>query len=267
MRKKKNLTEEKQEEKKVSTKKAHTEAVANPQPTLEQPKTTDTTVAETEGSVLDYIKKEFFKNNPDASEDGIGAGFFKEDIFHIDFENQNEYFSLLKGLFTPLNIQKPQMSLERYANAYYDTLEMVTEMAVCGCVPAMDYLCFIYKKGVDDVLPVNLVRAHEWGMLAIAGGSKLSPDRLRMFLDPVYTYIMQNDLLPGILKKHPTTDDEEVINYVAYNFANIFNEKKKLTLEYMSKKDIISDEGFQVFLKEAYRVRDESLPIMAKYIA
>ena len=85
MRKKENLTEEKREEKKVSTKKAHTEAVANPQPTLEQTKTTDATVAETEGSVLDYIKKEFFKNNPDASEDGIGAGFFKEDILHIDF--------------------------------------------------------------------------------------------------------------------------------------------------------------------------------------
>ena len=30
---------------------------------------------------------------------------------------------------------------------------------------------------------------------------------------------------------------------------------------------IKSEQGFQVFLKEAYRVRDESLPIMAKYIA
>ncbi len=249
--------------KKEIVKKEESKAVDTPQPT----QVSQDTNTDDYASVLDYIKQMFFDETPDASKDGAGASFFKPDIFNISAEVQNEYFGMLKNLFMSLNVKKPQTPLDNYIDSYYNLLEMITEMAVCGCVPAMDYLCFIYKKGVEDVLPINLVRAHEWGLLAIAGGSRLSPDRLRMFLDPVYSYITENDLLDAILAKHPTDDDEEIINYIAYNFANIFNEKQGLTLEYISKKEIIADESFQIFLKQASKVRDDSLPIMAKYIA
>lgn len=218
-------------------------------------------------TIMEVIKQEFQKANPKADENGIGAGFFKSDIFDVDEESQNEYFNLLKNLFTSVNIRKPQLGPETFAEEYYDVLETVTEMAVCGCVPAMDYLCFIYKKGVDDVMPVNLVRAHEWGLLATACGSKLSPERLRMFLDPVYSYVIEKNLVDGILRKYNAKSDEDLINYIAYNFANIFNEKQNLTLGGMSKKRIITTESFQVFLKKASQIRNDCLPILEKYIA
>ena len=219
-----------------------------------------------DGSILDYLKAEFFNKNPNAN-NSTGAGFFRPDIVDISIEDQNIYFNLMKNMFTDLNVNKPKMSIEEYSRSYYDLLESVTEMAVCGCVPAMDYLCFIYKKGVDDVMSINLTRAHEWGMLAIAGGSKLSVDRLRMFLDPVYKYITQNGLVKNIIKNHSLENEDDLINFVAYSFANIFNEKRGLTLGYMSKKNIISSESFQMFLKETATTRDECLPLLKKYIA
>lgn len=219
-----------------------------------------------EMTVLDYIKQEYFKNNPGSDENSAGGAFFKADLSDVEYEDQNEYFNIMKNMFTSLNINKAKMPLEEYVDEYYDLLEMATEMAVCGCVPAMDYLCFIYKKGIDDVLPINLTRAHEWGMLATAFGSKLAPERLRMFLDPVYKYVIDQNAVDSIIKKHDIKNDEELVNFVAYSFANIFNEKQKINLEYMSKKQIISNERFQVFLKEASAVRDEALPIMLKFI-
>lgn len=219
-----------------------------------------------EMTVLDFIKTEFFKKNPDADENSAGGAFFKADLSNVDAEDQNEYFNIMKNMFTELNISKPKMQIDDFADEYYELLEMATEMAVCGCVPAMDYLCFIYKKGVDDVLPINLTRAHEWGMLAIAAGSKMSPERLRMFLDPVYKYVIEQDAVDTIIKKHKIKDNDELIDFIAYSFANIFNEKQKINLEYMSKKPIITTESFQVFLKNASKIRDEALPIMLKYI-
>ena len=214
-------------------------------------------------TVLDVLKNEF-KNSGGEEKN---AGFFKTDIFDVPEEEQNRYFNVLKDLFAKINIQKPNLDLSEYVAAYAQVLEMVTEMAVCGCVPAMDYLCFIYKKGVDDVMPLNLVRAHQWGLLATACGSRLSPERLRLFLDPVYKYITTNDLVPGILEKFDAQDEDDLINYIAYSFANIFNEKQGLTLEYMSKLGMITNDSFQVFLKNAARIREDSLPLLKKYIA
>ena len=233
----------------------------------EQPQKSRTRTPVHSESILEVIKNEFQKANPKADENGIGAGFFKADLFDVDADSQNEYFNLLKNLFTSVNIRKPQLSANTFAEEYYEVLETVTEMAVCGCVPAMDYLCFIYKKGVEDVMPVNLVRAHEWGLLAIAAGSKLSPERLRMFLDPVYSYVLNNNLIDGILRMYNPQSDEDLINFFAYSFANIFNEKQGLSLGAMAKKRIISSESFQIFLKKASQMRDECLPILGKYIA
>jgi len=223
--------------------------------------------SEDDMTIIDYIKQEFFKSNPDADENGTGGAFFKADLSDVDYDDQNDYFNIMKGMFTSLNINKPKMQLEDFVDSYYDLLEMATEMAVCGCVPAMDYLCFIYKKGIDDVMPINLTRAHEWGLLATAAGSKLSPERLRMFMDPVYRYVIDNDAVESIIQKHDIQSDEDLVNFIAYSFANIFNEKQKLNLGYMSKKSLISDESFQVFLKNTSKVRDEALPVMLKFIA
>ena len=222
---------------------------------------------EVTNTLLDSIKATFKELSPDAEDGGFGYNFFKNDIFDVSQEDQNEYFNMLKNIFTDLNIKKPRMSVDEYASAYYKLLESVTEMAVCGCVPAMDYLCFIYKKGVDDVMPINLTRAHEWGLLATACGSKLSPERLRLFLDTVYKYVTDNDLVDAIMDKYYAETDDDLINYIAYSFANVFNEKYGLSLGVMSKKKIIQTESFQVFLKNTSKIVKDCLPIMAKYIA
>ena len=69
------------------------------------------------------------------------------------------------------------------------------------------------------------------------------------------------------MKKYYAESDDDLINFIAYSFANVFNEKQGITLEAMSKKSMISNESFQVFLKNVAKTREESLQIMEKYIA
>ena len=49
-----------------------------------------------EMTVLDYIKQEYFKNNPDSDENSAGGAFFKADLSDVEYEDQNEYFNIMK---------------------------------------------------------------------------------------------------------------------------------------------------------------------------
>ena len=192
--------------------------------------------------------------------------FNNDDLLDVSYDEQADYFKALQSIFTNINLKRMTMSKEKYLAEYVATLEAVAGLAVTGNVPAMDYLCFLYKRGIDDIIDRNLARAHEWGMLAIAAGSTLSIERLRLFLDPVFQYVIDYGDVHAIIRKNELQDDE-IAEFVAYSFANVFNEEMGLTLEQQSKKRLNDYESFQVFNKRAEATRDQVLPKMLELIS
>lgn len=192
--------------------------------------------------------------------------FNDEDLLDVSYDEQSDYFKALQSIFTDINLKRMTMSRDSYLAEYISTLEAVAGLAVTGNVPAMDYLCFLYKRGIDDIIDRNLARAHEWGMLAIAAGSKLSIERLRLFLDPVFQYVIDYGDIEAILKKNELAEDE-IAEFVAYSFANIFVQDMGITLEQQAKKTLNEKESFQIFNKRAEATRDAVLPKMLDLIS
>ena len=192
--------------------------------------------------------------------------FNNDDLLDVSYEEQSDYFKAIQSIFTDINMARMTMSREKYLAEYMSTLEAVAGLAVTGNVPAMDYLCFLYKRGIDGILERNLARAHEWGILAISAGSKLSIERLRLFLDPVFQYVIDNGDVHAIIKKNELGDDQ-IAEFIAYSFANIFVEDMGLSLEKQSKKQLNERESFQMFNKQAEEVRDKVLPKMLELIS
>ena len=192
--------------------------------------------------------------------------FNAPDLKDISYEDQTLYFKSIQALFTDLNLKQARMSIENYRNTYISTIEDIAAMAVVGNVPAMDYLCFLYKRGIDNILPRNLARAHEWGIFAVAAGSKLSIERLRLFFEPVYDYVIDNGDVDAIESKNNLNDDD-VAEFVAYSFCNVLIDEMGLSLLEQSKKGIIQEENFQEFSHRANDARDRALPKMLELIS
>ena len=201
----------------------------------------------------------------DTNEDDV-IKFNNDDLLDVSYEEQSEYFKALQSIFTDINLKRMTMSKDQYLAEYISTLEAVAGLAVTGNVPAMDYLCFLYKRGIDDIIDRNLARAHQWGMLAIAAGSKLSIERLRLFLEPVFQYVIDYGDIEAIIKKNELADDE-IAEFVAYSFANIFVQDMGITLEQQAKKQLNESESFQIFNKQAESVRNTVLPKMLDLIS
>jgi len=192
--------------------------------------------------------------------------FNAPDLKDVSYEDQTFYFKAIQQLFTQLNIQQGKMSISSYRQAYLDKVVDMASLAVSGNVPAMDYLCFLYKRGIDDILPRNLARAHEWGLFAVANGSKLSIERLRLFFEPVYDYVIKNGDVDLIEEKNEIQDDE-MGEFIAYSYANIFIDEMGLTLLEEAKKGIDEEDSFQEFNKMANIAKDKSLPKMLDLIS
>lgn len=190
-----------------------------------------------------------------------------EDYSKISIDEQTTLFNSIKDVFVRLREDAENMDLNTFEERYFSNMLAVFDMAVTGNVTAMDFLCYAYKKGMEGVLPVNLTLAHKWGMLAIADGSKLTVDRLRMFINPVFEYVENSDVdLENMMERYDVPDGEAAF-FVAETFAGLYVQKMNITLEQMSREDPVSaDSNFQKFIHDANKVRDEILPDMLKYL-
>lgn len=194
------------------------------------------------------------------------SNFNFEDFSKLSFDEQTVMFNAIKEVFADLRESINYIDQDTYNMAYYTLLTEVFEMAVEKNVAAMDYLCYLYKRGAEGYLPINLTLAHKWGMLAISCGSKLSIDRLRLFLDPVFEFVVQEDLVPEMMARNEL-DDGEGIFFVAETFAGLYLQRMKIDLLTMAREDPLQlDSDFKRFLNEANKVRSEVLPDMVKYL-
>ena len=194
-------------------------------------------------------------------------GFSFDDYTKVSYEDQTKLFNALKSKFIALREKSEYISQEEFNQKYVDYIIELLDLAVTGNVTAMDYLCYMYKKGIDDVIPANLTFAHKWGMLAMANGSKLSVDRLRMFITPVLDYVEDSNIdLYKMIKSYDVAE-EDAAYFVAQTFAGLYNPRMNITLLNMSREDPISFESnFQKFMFDANKTREEVLPDLLKYL-
>ena len=190
-----------------------------------------------------------------------------DDFSKLNFDEQTDLFNAIKEVFADLRENGQYMDINSYQSIYFNSLIDVLNLAVTGNVAAMDFLCYAYKKGMENALPVNLTLAHKWGMLAIANGSKLSVDRLRMFLTPIFDYVESSDIDLDLMMTRNEIPDGDAAFFVAETFAGLYNPKMNITLLNMSKEAPASeDSNFQKFLFDANKVRDQILPDLNKYL-
>lgn len=222
----------------------------------------------TKKSLVSLIKKPILKQKLVYSDaENALKDFNFDDYTKVSYEDQTKLFNAIKSMFVKLREDSEFMSQQEFETKYVDYLIELLELAVTGNVTAMDYLCFMYKKGIDEVMPVNLTLAHKWGMLAIANGSKLSVDRLRMFITPVLEYVEDSDLDIDFMLDRYDVADQDAAYFIAQTFAGLYNPRMNITLLNMSREEPVSfDSNFQKFMFDANAKRDEVLPDLLKYL-
>lgn len=218
----------------------------------------------------DLITKPILKQKPKKPSTELSDNapkFNFEDYTKVSYEDQTKLFNGIKSMFVALREKSEYMDEASFEQKYVDYLLELLDMAVTGNVTAMDYLCFLYKKGIDGILPMNLTLAHKWGMLAIANGSKLSVDRLRMFMLPVLDFVEDSNLDIEFMMDRYDVSDGDAAYFVCQAFAGVYNPRMGISLLSMAKEDPAStDTNFQKFMIEATKVREEVLPDILKYL-
>lgn len=121
------------------------------------------------------------------------------------FENQNYYnkdsfseltFAQQRDVFLKIRSWVATVPLEvRYNNSLYrktiiKRIEQIAAYACSGHVPAQDYMGYIYKRGFSTFFPENYERALHWNIIAASSGSKLAPQKMKIFLNPAIDMIV-----------------------------------------------------------------------------
>ncbi|MBR4270833.1 MAG: hypothetical protein IKQ31_04100 [Clostridia bacterium] len=193
--------------------------------------------------------------------------FFIPDISGVSYETQRLFFNVIRDQFSDINSKEDSLPKNIFRQNYQQILMDVVEMAAGGTVPAQDFLCYTYKKGVEGVVPSDLLRAHEWGIIAVSNGSKLSSERLRLFYDPLFEYCMSvSGALENILAKNGL-DDSNVTDFVAQNYSILLMEQIKLDLLTVAKKPLWEEGNFVKFQYEVEQANKIIFPKLIKLIS
>ncbi len=193
--------------------------------------------------------------------------FFAVDLSKVHYENQRVFFNIIRDQFNELNKQEDSLPKNVFREQYLQAIMDIVEMAAGGAVPAQDYLCYAYKKGVEGVIPADLTRAHEWGIIAVSNGSKLASERLRLFYEPLYDFCLRTEgALENILVKNKL-DENTVTDFVAQNYSILLLEEMKINLLDVAKKDVTEGGNFVKFQYDVEQANKAVFPKLLKLIA
>ena len=194
------------------------------------------------------------------------SDFNLPDISAVSYDNQKVFFNVIKEEFTELNQKEDELPANVFAQEYAQKIMDIIVMAAGGNVPSQDFLCYLYKRGIDGLMSNNLTRAHEWGILAVANGSKLSIERLRLFYEPVFEYVLDSNKLESIIVKNKLNDDD-ISDFVAQNYSLLLIDEIKLELLTVAKKPISQSENFVKFNHDVAEANKKVLPRLLNLIA
>jgi len=184
-----------------------------------------------------------------------------EEYGNMSYDEQNAYFLKFKKPYDYINM----LDSEEGNYLFPKLLEHTVILAINGNPVAQDFLTYIYKKGKTGVMEPNLLRAYEWGIIASNSISMLAVDRLKFFYNPAYEKIASSDKLQDIIEKYDLTEDD-IEYFFACNIADMIMSCSDISLERLSKEDLIPQGFSDVKVKELERVRDRVIENMLELL-
>lgn len=123
-------------------------------------------------------------------------GVFENQLYYDKASFSELEFTQQKNVFLRIRSWVATVPLEvRYNNALYrktiiKRIEQIAAYACSGHIPAQDYMGYIYKRGFSTFFPQNYERALQWNIIAASSGSKLAPQKMKIFLNPAIDMIV-----------------------------------------------------------------------------
>ncbi len=173
------------------------------------------------------------------------------------FENETYYdkeaygdleFSYQRDVFLKIRTWVASVPLEvRYNNALYrktilKRIEQIAGYACSGHIPAQDYMGYIYKRGFSTFFPVNYRRGLEWNIIAARNGSKLAPQKMKIFLNPAIDMIVLSPKWAQIIK-YNDLNRSNYFWFLSQYVCDILYSDMKLNAQEMAKLPLIEDDS------------------------
>lgn len=107
------------------------------------------------------------------------------------------YSALKEGFFAVKKDYETEMSKNltdlQFEDLFISKLETYFLLSSQNDVVCQDFICYLYKIGVKDILPANYDKYFKWGMFAISNGNKFTIDRFRFFFNYMINIIKSDD--------------------------------------------------------------------------
>lgn len=186
--------------------------------------------------------------------------YSKESFDKIDYEDQQELFLRIRA-WLPTASERDRYDKNKYKKIIIKRLEQICAYACAGHIPSQDYMGYIYKRGFGDIIPINYQRSLEWNIIAARNGSKLSPQKMKAFMDPAIIMIMNSDRWGQIVKYN----DLNLSNYFwflsQYVCENLYVDLN-LDPSEMAKKELIEEDTNERKARILFdRFRDRSVAL------
>lgn len=173
-----------------------------------------------------------------------------EEVIEEDssYTSMLSYNALKEGFFAVKKDYETEMSKNysdlEFEDVFISKLETYFLLSSQNDVVCQDFICYLYKIGVKDILPANYDKYFKWGMLAISNGNKFTIDRFRFFFNYMFNLIESND---NILESFEKFLDKEVIDEVylypetAMLIADEFCRIKNITIDNLLKEGFVTE--------------------------
>lgn len=130
---------------------------------------------------------------------------------------------------------------------------------------AQDYLAYIFKKGLADVVPVNYEKFMQWQILAGSNGNQYAIDKLNIFLTHALSEVMMVEDFEFIVKRNNLT--EENFPYVVGRlFCEAIADELRLNPESLAKEQIMHLEFNAKIMRTFDRARNFVIPKILKFL-
>jgi len=174
----------------------------------------------------------------------------------LDFDQHMALFLRIRNwaVEAPKNIRYNKSLYRKYV---LKKIEEVAGYACSGHIPAQDYMGYIYKRGFGDFFPINYRRALEWNIIAAKNGSKLAPQKMKVFLNPAIDMIFLSPRFP-IIVKYNDINRSNYFWFLSQYICDVLYKEMKLNPGDMAKKELIEEDTNQnstIIYLDRYRDR------------
>ena len=156
----------------------------------------------------------------------------------LDYDALREgFFSLKKDFEEEMASYKTD---EEFEDGFISKLETYFLLASQNDIVCQDFMCYLYKIGVRDILPRNYDKFFKWAMFAISNGNRFTIDRFRLYLNNVFDLLEDRDEFSDFYNKGILDDDfsyEQLSILIADEICSI----KNVTIDSLLKEGFVAE--------------------------